>query len=213
MSDDIYKHADKAIRRISVYVRKEFQDYSSQAGFDELNVIEVKEDVTKIYDRIDKVVRSEFKKVGKRVFEATKEEVGADARGVAFPVWPLILALLKGYNPTTKFVYTREWSRKRERMFESIISSEGNQDMRRSIKRGVDVLTNQIGQYADLITDEVRHNVFKEMGVDEVMWNTQEDERVCVICREREGVIYPISEVPEKHWHCRCYLTPVFKDD
>ena len=48
--------------------------------------------------------------------------------------------------------------------------------------------------------------------VDEFMWNTAQDERVCVVCSARSGQIYSLSDAgnrPPAHIGDRCYMTPV----
>ena len=48
--------------------------------------------------------------------------------------------------------------------------------------------------------------------VREVRWMTAEDERVCVICGERNGKLYDLTDTdnhPPAHVRCRCWLQPI----
>ena len=50
---------------------------------------------------------------------------------------------------------------------------------------------------------------YKEAGIQNVSWLAAEDERVCEICGELDGQVFPIDEAPEcpAHVNCRCTLT------
>ena len=70
----------------------------------------------------------------------------------------------------------------------------------------------QTAQYADIVTDAAVIQAFVDAGISKVRWITQEDEKVCKTCRERNGKVYPITELPEKpHWRCRCYFEAVIE--
>lgn len=79
--------------------------------------------------------------------------------------------------------------------------------------------TRQVGQYFINITDYAVLQAYEDAGdaegveeVKEVEWITERDERVCDECRDRDGVIYPLQDVPSKpHMNCRCRLRPVRK--
>ena len=68
----------------------------------------------------------------------------------------------------------------------------------------------QISFFIDLVSDEASMRAMTDAGIEKVMWITQQDERVCLDCDEKQGKIYKLSEVPDKpHPRCRCYLRPV----
>lgn len=82
------------------------------------------------------------------------------------------------------------------------------QAARKALKRALDVLERQVMEMADTVTDDARTEAFRDAGIDEVRWNTQQDERVCSVCHDRDGLIYPVDQLPPKHPRCRCYFTP-----
>lgn len=52
--------------------------------------------------------------------------------------------------------------------------------------------------------------------VNQMRWNTAEDEKVCKICGELDGTMIGIGDVdaiPPAHPNCRCYLTPVVDEN
>lgn len=53
----------------------------------------------------------------------------------------------------------------------------------------------------------------KKVGVEEVQYHTQFDERVCPSCSPKDGVIYRLPEdtpmLPPTHNICRCWIEPI----
>ena len=207
MSDDIFRHADRALMVMLNSMSREFQNLSTEIGFDEMNVMETRKRVNAMYERLDRVIRREYRSVARKAYMDASAEAGTD--GGAFDAEKFVAGMLRAYDPVSDFVYDREWIRKRDRLFESIIATEhGNQEMRRNLKRGLDVLANQVRQYADNITAQARVTAFKRAGADVLVWITEDDEKVCKVCRPRHEQFYPIEMLPEwpAHWHCRCRL-------
>ena len=206
MSEDIFRHADKSLMVILRDMSREFQNLGTTLGFDELNVLGTRKTVNAMYKRMNAEILTEFAKIALLAFI----EAGGDEE--EFDAHEFVMTMLRAYDPLSDFVYTREWTRKRDRLFESIIATErGNQEMRKNLKRGLDVLANQVRQYADNITIGARLKAFKSIGVERVMWVAVDDGSTCKICRERNGRVYLLSECPPcpGHWHCRCELWPV----
>jgi len=207
MSIDIFRHADRALMVMLNDMNREFQNLSTEIGFDELNVMETRRRVNAMYARMDARIRREYRSVARKAYMDACAEAGVS--GKAFDAEAFVNGALKAYDTVSDFVYDREWIRKRDRLFESIIATErGNQEMRRNLKRGLDVLANQVRQYADNITAKARVYAFREAGADVLVWITEDDEKVCKVCRPRHEQFYPIEWLPEypAHWHCRCRL-------
>ena len=208
MSVDIFRHADRALMIMLNAMSREFQNLSTEIGFDEMNVMETRKRVNAMYERMDRVIRREYRGVARKAYMDTSMEAGVD--GGAFDAEKFVAGMLRAYDPVSDFVYDREWIRKRDRLFESIIATErGNQEMRRNLKRGLDVLANQVRQYADNITAQARVTAFKRAGADVLVWITEDDEKVCKVCRPRHEQFYPIEMLPEypAHWRCRCTVS------
>ena len=207
MSKDIFRHADRALMVMLNAMSREFQNLSTEIGFDAMNVMETRKRVNAMYERMDRVIRREYRGVARKAYMDASAEVETD--GGAFDAEKFVAGMLRAYDPVSDFVYDREWIRKRDRLFESIIATErGNQEMRRNLKRGLDVLANQVRQYADNITAQARVTAFKKAGADVLVWITEDDEKVCKVCRPRHEQFYPIEMLPPypAHWHCRCRL-------
>ena len=205
---DIFAHADKSLMVILNDMSREFQKIGTQVGFDELDVMEIRKTVNAMYKRMDAVVQREYQKICLLAYQDAMEEAGSIATD-DFDAEAFVASALSAYDPLSDFVYTREWERKRDRTFEGIIATQiGNQEMRKLLKRGLDVLANQVRQYADNITIQARLEAFKRAGYDMLAWVTEKDERVCEVCGPRDEQIYPLEDfltMMPAHYHCRCH--------
>ena len=74
------------------------------------------------------------------------------------------------------------------------------------LKRPEVLLNQQVTQKSIEIVDEATIRAYKEQGVTKVKWKTMRDNKVCAECEERDGKIFDINELPEKHYNCRCWL-------
>lgn len=123
--------------------------------------------------------------------------------------------VLKQYNPVTGYLYYSEADRKRARLAEALIAAvlAGlRADYHRELKRFADLWYTQTLQYGENMVDTARIDTFKKNGIRRVKWQTEEDDKVCEECKERDGKIYPIDNIPTKpHYRCRCWVVPVLE--
>ena len=145
-----YRHADKALKTLKGEMEAEFQNFSTTVGFDELNFLDLKKSVEGLYNRIDKAVRREFRKVARQVYRDAEDEVTLPHG--KFETGLFLVALLKRFDPVTQYVYLNEWTRKRDRLVESLMASGGNQQMREALQRALNLMSDQVRQYADNLT-------------------------------------------------------------
>lgn len=195
-----YKITDQAIALLNKRATRRFSECRSrlsQLRFDELNIIR---EVKSLYDQLAKDNKNIFLELAQEQYRAT------EPHGEEPPNEDWLLALLLEYNPTTLYVYEHEVDRKREYATESIIASdEKSQEFKKALVRW----SNFTAEYADIITDEATIKAFDDAGVERVMWNTEDDAKVCHICEPLDGKVFDIDKAPPKqHWHCRCWLTP-----
>lgn len=112
------------------------------------------------------------------------------------------------YSPTTKYVFKNELDRKRARLFESIVANEKEKSL--SYKTAENLLRRQIKQYAIEFEDRIANKVFKDLGVEKVMWVAENDYKTCGVCSELDGQIFDLDKAPPKqHLYCRCYKLPI----
>ena len=206
-----YKMADEAAVKITSKLRREFR-HNRLAMFDEMNVVQTKKHVNKLYKNVLDIVFSEFLKVIGSIIE----DVYAEALDMGFDgdirdldeSW--IEEFFEEYNPVTKYVFANEFERKKMRLFESLVADVPGR--MQSYKAAEKLLINQIKQYSIELEDAVTKVVYKDLKVNFVMWNSEDDDKTCGVCNELDGQVFELADAPPKqHYHCRCYLTPVKK--
>lgn len=198
---DFYDETDKTITSLNRIAIRRFREAQREAGlmkWDELTVIRV---VKKLYKDLAADNRKAFLELARKVYN------GVDPHGDKRPDGDWLDAFLLEYGPVTKYVYLHEVDRKRDRTTEAIIAST---DKAKEFRRGLLYWGQMTAQTCLDVTDAAALKAWKDAGVKRVMWNTEQDDRVCGKCEPRDGKIYPIDKVPPKpHWGCRCWLIPV----
>lgn len=196
---DIYKQANKVAEYLTKQYVREFAKYKNIMATDALNVIKKSK---QLYERLDKITREAYLMMARTVY-------GYYTGDDDLPeVW--LSGLLDDYDPVTKYVYTNEWERKRQLFAEGMIASQGDKAKRDELSLSMRYLTRQGVQYTITVADQAQLDAYKKLGVKKVMWDSENDTRVCHVCHGRHKKIYPISKVPPKpHYGCRCHLIPV----
>lgn len=187
----------KAIRRFSKSKR------SILLNIDELNIIKVCDN---LYDLLEEDNIEIFQDLTIMVYEdIMKENLKKEEEELLF-LW-LNREILNQPDEVTQYTYSNEVKRKRERTKEAVISSTTKaQELDKALRYWSQMTT----QYGDIITDKTMLKAYKDSGVKKVKWNTENDDKVCKKCRQLDGKIFDIDNVPKKqHWRCRCWLSPV----
>lgn len=74
-------------------------------------------------------------------------------------------------------------------------------------------------QQAHRTNSEVVHRAARDIGLDEFVWKTVENEKVCPICEPRNGKKFSMKKLPKDEWpgfihpHCNCYRDLVIDKD
>ena len=111
-------------------------------------------------------------------------------------------------DPVTRYSYDTEVTRKRDRAKEAIICAPTKLQKQDELEKALRFWAQQTDQYADIISDEATIKAFEDAGIKKVVWHTQDDEKVCVTCHERDKQSFPITKIPTKpHWRCRCWIS------
>ena len=189
-----YILCDKAIKDMN---RKNLRWFNGLkiVKFDELNVVR---SVSSVYDKSFALCKKWYLQIAKEAYEAT----GNDPDDI-MEDW--LLDMLEDYNATTLYQFTTEVERKKQRTAEAILASHQNKEIDKSLR----LWTRQTSFYATNCVVQATLDGFKKSGVERVKWVARDDEKTCVECFQRDGVIYPIDEVPPRHYNCRCDLIPV----
>ena len=195
--------------KITKKVSQQFR-HNRLALFDDMNVLKTKKHVHKLYKDVTKIIKKELF----AVVDYISKEIYDEALALGFDgdvrdldeAW--IEDFFEEFNPVTKYVFNNEIERKESRLFEALVSSK--RELHQSYKTAENLLLRQVKQYGIDLEDAIALTVYKDMGVKEVMWVTEQDHKTCGDCKELDGEIYKLNEAPPKlHLNCRCYYIPV----
>lgn len=195
--------------KITSKIHREFR-HNRLALFDEMNVVQIRNHVKKLYRNVRNIIQKEFVAILTPIQETIYEE----AVGMGFDgdirdldeAW--VEEFFDEYNPVTKYVFNNELDRKESRLFEALVASTA--EKLQSYKTAENLLVRQVKQYAVDLEDSITKVVYEDTGVKRVQWVAEDDYKTCGTCRELDGVIFDLKDVPPKqHYQCRCYLSPV----
>ena len=172
-------------------------------GFDEINAR-----LDALYQDLEEDNLTAFKKLYGGQYDAWEAYLKRDD---TVDVMVEIELLLSEPNDTTHYCYDTEVLRKRDRAKEAVISARGKTNKLNELDKALRLWSQQTDQYCDILADAAAIKAFKNAGVKLVVWHTQRDDKVCSECKPRDGVVYKITQIPAKHWRCRCFLTPYQK--
>ena len=213
----MYRLADKLLEQLKKLIRREFNRLGI-FGFDELNAPRVTTETTSLFDRLMRENKKQYLKVAEKAYAdaiAAAVAAGYEDSGVNRIDEAWLIGLLAAYNFVSGYLYESEAERKRLRLAEQMMTAKEylNRTLYNdSIRRSANLWWTQTAHYMLDAVDTATLDGFKDSGVENVKWNTNIDGRECSTCRERNGQIYPIGNVPLKaHRNCRCYITPVPK--
>ena len=201
--------ADEVAEKITTKIHREFR-HNRLALFDELNIVQTKKHVHKLYKDIYKIIKKEYASILNPIYQEIYDE--ALALGFDGDLKDLdegwIEEFFDEYNPVTKYVFNNEIGRKESRLFEALVASKLEKEA--SYKTAENLLIKQIKQYSIDFEDKIAKTVYKDLGVKKVVWVAEQDHRTCGICSELDGEIFLLKDAPPKqHYQCRCYLIPV----
>ena len=215
----MYRLADKLLEQLKKLIRREFNRLGI-FGFDELNAPRVTQETIAVFDRLMRENEKQYLRAAKKAY--------ADAVALAIAAGYIdpgedgideqwLHGFLGSYNFVSGYLYESEAERKRLRLVEQMMTAKEYQSRTQyndSIRRSANLWWTQTAHYMLDVVDTAVLLAYAVSGVKEVKWNTNIDGRECKTCRERNGQIYPIGNVPPKaHRNCRCYLTPVPKSE
>lgn len=212
----MYEYLDSMLAKAKKKIRTEFNRLGVM-GFDSLNVVNTKKTTQEMFDRLLSDNEKTYRKVANDAYSKAKKKAGSvgyteeeEPEGVSGD-W--LFTILLAYNLVTGYLYDREAERKRLRLNEQILTAREYTDRQMfndSLRKTANLWWTQTLQYGITVVDEATIQAYEDMGVEKVKWIAELDSRTCKVCRERNGKVYKLSEVPQKtHYNCRCHLEPV----
>lgn len=191
-----YEYTDKVVRYVSLrFIRM----FNQTKLWKKKKPKELIDDFLEFYEDLMMIAEDAYLEIAKYYYKPEEKKTEIDKKWVR--------AILNDYDPVTKYVFTQETDRKRSRFTEAYIASEGAEE---EITTALKLWSNQVRQFADTVTDLAILQAMKDDGIKKGQWMTEEDERVCAVCLDRRGKIYPLSKIPAKPHHgCRCWIKVV----
>lgn len=189
---NFYAYTDKALKYLRRYYIREFDTAKMRIRADTLNVISVSKE---LYDDISAETERVFRKIAMWKYRQIS--------GEDFIIGMWLSGLLNNPDPLTGYVWRNDIDRKRAYFAESVLSGES---LDKAAKKALRYWYQSQKQYADNITDAAALQAYADTQTQFVKWRTADDCKVCAVCNDRDGRIYPIDHVPRKpHYNCRCY--------
>ncbi len=207
MSKDYYRWADIILEYLENVLIKKFSRLKSLLPLDEINPMNAVEET---YTDILNLVREAFLLLANET--ARSLSFAADMESLSAQ-W--VDEMLEGYNPTSKVVFNNEFTRKRDRLVESLLASNKNPEEVDAAKKSLMLMLNT---YAILIADASVLEVYTRDGAKEgtardditVRWRAELDNKTCHICRNLNGLKFQLRNLPPKpHFNCRCWYERV----
>ena len=192
---DFYKELDKVLTVLVKQIYFIFQKYRAMP-FDELNVLP---QTKALYEELENANMSAFRDIVKRYYGDDDEWI-----------YHWIDSFLYLPSPTIKYAYKTEVFRKRDRLAEALVATEGSKP---EYDRAMRYWTQMTGWFGIEIADAATIQKWVDEGVKRVRWVSEHDNRVCGHCEVLDGMVFPIDEIPTKpHPGCRCHLERVTDD-
>lgn len=189
-----YQYTDKIIDYLDKQLIERYSRLRSLVSFDELNVLN---EVNALYRELYGIIKKSFLILANQVYMDSLRKKSSSSLDEEW-----VDALLNGYDPVSKYVFSHEMDRKCARLIEAIISSDTKAQ---EIDAALRSMSFMCRIYADRVTDEATMQAYNDDGVQLVKWVAERDEKTCSICKKRDGRVYSIHLVPpDPHPNCRC---------
>lgn len=198
----MYDYTDIILRYIERKLIKLFRRLKSILHIDEANVMKT---TAEVYADAEQLIRKMFVQLAVHAYRDAAE------KSDKIPDFYWLDALLTDYDPVAKYIFTNEFERKRAKLAEAMLSGG---DVAKEIDAGMRAVAFMAREFAVRVTDEAVMKAFGDDGVKYARWVTEHDGRVCDVCMDRDGKVYPLIKFPDKpHYGCRCTRERVEKSE
>lgn len=202
----MYEYIDENVERLKKQTQTALNNFRlSLLKFDELNVMQVKTETESLFTKL--------KRQSDRFYTGLLNHL-AESMGFEEDKYDLD-ELLETYSGALLYSFATEMERKRERLFETIISIDDMSDpeILSQQKKNIRNWNTQVEEFGVDIERNIFLSELRDSGIRKVQWMTAEDERVCTDCSDLNGIVFDIDNVPRRpHIGCRCWLKGVSED-
>ena len=211
-----YAAADRLIQEVNRIGVRKFGELKGK-DLDDLKAVMT---VRELYEYLLKILRKKAYSVAFEAYVIMLMQCGKDgktahqmAEKTIDEGW--IDEILHTTDPVTLYRFDTETERRADRLTEALavlgtMAGTGVNSRGLEIDRAMRDWSRMVGWFAIWLTDEASIQAMRDAGIVRVRWNTVPDERRCHECREMDGRVFLIDELPPKpHRGCRCWGTPV----
>ena len=200
---DYFKYADKSIKYLNRKFARKALSVKSELLKKKFNNNDVFEEFVLLYQYLVSESEIEFLKLADTVYQKNsgKSKKTFSKKWLRTNVTDIPI-------PTTKYIYSKEAERKRNRAIEAINASDTYAKKSAELTKAMRMFSAQTKFYADYVTEIAAEEAMADSGENKVLWITKKDEKVCEICSARDNAVYDIGNIPERHLRCRCILIP-----
>lgn len=188
----MYEYLDRVLKRLVLQIYRTFQRYRN-LRFDELNVVG---EVQELYRELESMNESAFLQIADYYY---KQE--SKTKGLLTDTW--LAGVLRTPSQVMKYSYDSEVIRKRDRLMEALIATNGSAV---EVDKAMRYWTQMSGWFAVEVADAATTQARTDTGIDLVTWVSEHDNKVCDHCWKLNGQVFHANAVPPKpHPNCRCW--------
>lgn len=192
----MYDYLDEVLKRVVVQIYNAFSSFR-RLRFDELHVVSQVQD---LYIELERINIDAFLLMANYYYRAESKTTETLDQ-----FW--LDGVLSTPSEVMKYAYSSEITRKRDRLLEALIATKGSVA---EIDRAMRYWTQMTGWFAVEVADQAVAQAREDIGIDEVMWCSEHDDKVCDHCWKLNGQVFHADAVPPKpHPNCRCWTVDV----
>lgn len=192
----MYDYLDKLLKRVVRQIYEAFQKFRC-LPFDELQIVS---DTNDLYAELRTINLELYSAIATYYYRMESKSVKSLDKE-----W--LNRILRTPSEVMRYSYDSEVTRKHDRLLEALIASKGSVA---EIDKAMRYWTQMTGWFAVEIADQATTQAREDTGVDEVMWCSEHDNKVCDRCWKLNGQVFPADHVPPKpHPGCRCWTVDV----
>lgn len=167
--------------------------------------------IERLYADVDSAFRQRCKELYYLRYWEVRHWLGTDEEDEIDELFEMYIAGLLGEpNEVLHYTYDTEVLRKRDRAVEAVLSVPTKAQKQIELDKQARFLLQMLGWYLDFVSQDAEIQAMIDEGVREVERHEMNDSKTCRICRDADGEIYPIDEIPKlPHPRCRRWFTPV----
>lgn len=192
----MYDYLDEVLKKLVVRIYDAFTRFR-RLRFDELHIVS---EVQDLYSELERINLDAFLLIANYYYQAESKTTGTLDR-----LW--LDRVLTTPSEVMKYSYGSEVIRKRDRLLEALIATSGSVA---EIDKAMRYWTQMTGWFAVEVADQAVAQAREDIGVNEVVWCSEHDNKVCGHCWKLNGKVFRADAVPSKpHPNCRCWTVDV----